>query len=123
MELDSLHEGYLGAEDFQCCADKGEDQTNHLKAQNLMDYITPDLRLDKVCRANTNTDPFGNACACGSAYPAKMWHQPNKNMWKFFCKVDWSMLKKAGDDFAGPEYSKVAHQFEDQRWPGHHHVA
>ena len=82
--------------DYQTLKEKGVDmQIKYLKALDFVDTLGPSMRVYNVCRARTGwNDELGVACSCGLAYPNKMWHQPDKNKWQWYCRVDWEPLVK-----------------------------
>ena len=70
------------------------------------------MRLYNVCRAKTEwSDHRNKACSCGLAFPAKMWHRPDKGMWKWICQVDWMPLLEEQEKH--PTYPQLKTWVED----------
>ena len=56
-----------------------------------MDAINKDIRYCWACRGSTGWKD-GKACSCGLAFPSKLWLQPDRTKWRFYCHLDWTVL-------------------------------
>ena len=90
----------MEAEDYTTAANR-EDQVALLKALDFSDQIAPGWRMFNICRAKLNERE-----SCGCTMPAAFWHQPNKQAWKFYCRMDWEVLVNAGGWDEAPEHVK-----------------
>ena len=67
-------EAKLTAEDdFTTASDRGDQQTEYLKALDFDDVIVKGWRVYNLCRAK-----HGDQRTCGLYYSGKLWTQPNK---------------------------------------------
>eukprot|EP00975_Prorocentrum_lima_P061823 12882152-Prorocentrum_lima.AAC.1 len=66
---------FLSNTEHEACNEYGNKQAEYLKALNVMDILTENIRFYNVCRAKTRVDDRGKHCNCGLAFPAKMWRK------------------------------------------------
>ena len=100
QKLEIAQEKYEKAKDYKTFKEKGDKQPEFLKAMDFDNQLGPNLRIWNVCRSKKGpwNDVENKAGTCGLCFPDKLWHQPNKSRWQFFCNVDWSELVKAAQD-------------------------
>ncbi len=75
--LEELEELWEKSQEYTTLKEKGDQQAAYLKSLDFLDYVTENMRMYNVCRAQV-----GQNGTCGLPYPSKLWTQtPGK--WKF----------------------------------------
>ena len=91
--MTTLEVEFQKMQEYDCMAEKGNNQVEWLKALDFSDQWTENLCVFNVCQAKLP----GHRGTCGLCIPAKLWEQPDAEQWKFLCGVDWEKLLLAAE--------------------------
>ena len=100
-ELEKMETELIESDDYTTAAERS-DQVEVLKALDFSDQIAPGWRIFNICRAKLNEWE-----TCGITMPAAFWSRPNKNGWRFYCRMDWEVLVQAGAWDGAPDHVKM----------------
>ncbi len=70
QSLEELEELWEKSQEYTTLKEKGDQQAAYLKSLDFLDYVTENMRMYNVCRAQV-----GQSGTCGLAYPSKLWTQ------------------------------------------------
>ena len=117
-ECDETEAALLAEEDYTTAADRGDLQSEFLKALDYGDMICERWRRFQVCKSG------GTGNYCGLAYPSKLWFQIGRKAalnpaerlqpgnWKYKCLCMWEYLEEEASDRPG---SPADEWFQDMK--------